>query len=221
VSKLATRVDALIEEHRPALLSKINAANAAWAATMPDDARPDDANDRAARGDALASANHTVADATQALVELARTTGFRERWVAAFNPDHTDDPTVYRALREANIPLHDPKGWYMFLDDERHLSYLGLTPEDNVVLCRSSYEAAQACKDRGGPPSLMFLDHDLGLLRPETGLISRGLDTTMRFLKWATDRYPEWDFDYDVHSMNPEGTKNIRAFLDSFTRSRS
>lgn len=108
----------------------------------------------------------------------------------------------------------------MFLDDERHLSYLGLVPEDNVVLCRSSYEAAQACKSRGGPPSLMFLDHDLGLLRPETGLISRGLDTTMRFLKWATDRYPEWDFDYDVHSMNPEGTKNIRAFLDSFTRSR-
>ena len=156
----------------------------------------------------------------KAFVELARATGFRERWVRAFNPDHTDDPTVYRALREANIPLHDPKGWYMFLDDERDISYLGLTPEDNVVLCRSSREAAQQCRDRGGPPSLMFLDHDLGLLHPETGLISRGLDNTMRFLKWATDRYPDWDFDYDVHSMNPEGCLNIRAFLDSFIRSR-
>lgn len=193
MSKLADKVDALIEEHRPALLAKINAAN---------------------------ETNHSVAEGVQALVELARATGFRERWVAAFNPNHTDDPTVYRALREANIPLHDPNGWYMFLDDERELSYLGLTPEDNVVLCRSSREAAQQCKVRGGPPSLMFLDHDLGLLFPETGLISRGVDTTMRFLNWAAFNYPDWDFDYDVHSMNPEGCLNIRAFLNSFIRSR-
>lgn len=174
----------------------------------------------AEHGPAMLDSDHRTDAALARFVELARTTGFREQWVRAFNPDHTDDPTVYRALREANIPLHDPKGWYMFLDDERELSYLGLTPEDNVVLCRSSREAARACKDRGGPPSFMFLDHDLGLLYPETGLISRGLDTTMRFLKWATNQYPDWDFDYDVHSMNPEGCLNIRAFLDSFIRSR-
>lgn len=39
-----------------------------------------------------------------------------------------------------------------------------------------------------------------------------------RFTKVNT--YPDWDFDYDVHSMNPEGCLNIRAFLDSFIRSR-
>lgn len=154
-------------------------------------------------------------------VELARGTGFRERWVRAFNPDHTDDPTVYRALKDANIPLHHPDGWYLFLDDERDISYLGLEPQDNVVVCRSSREAVQACITRGCPPSLMFLDHDLGLLFPETGLISRGLDTTMRFLHWATGKYPDWDFDYDVHSMNPQGCLNIRAFLDSFNRSKN
>lgn len=152
-------------------------------------------------------------------VELARVTGFRERWVRAFNPDHTDDPTMYRALREANIPLHDPRGWYMFLDDERELSYLGLTPEDNVTVCRSSKEAMRLCIVRG-PPSMMYLDHDLGLLHPETGLISRGLDTTMMFLRWATNKFDDWDFDYEVHSMNPEGAKNIKSLLDSYTRSR-
>ena len=72
----------------------------------------------------------------EAFVELARTTGFRDRWVRAFNPDHTDDPTVYRALREANIPLHDPKGWCLFLDDERDISYVGLTPEDSETTSR-------------------------------------------------------------------------------------
>jgi len=224
VSKLARKVDALIEEHRPSLLSKIKAANETWAASMAAvTALPEGSaapEDRAARAAAQTLANQLVAEGTQALVDLARTTGFRERWVAAFNPDHTDDPTVYRALREANIPLHDPNGWYLFLDDERDISYVGLTPKDGVVVCRSSREAVTECKNRGGPPSLMYLDHDLGLLFPETGLLSRGVDTTMRFLHWATGQYPSWDFDYDVHSMNPEGAKNIRAFLDSFLRSR-
>ena len=154
------------------------------------------------------------------LVELARTVGFRSRWVQAFGPDHTDDPTMDRALREANIPLHDPKGWYLFLDDERDISYVGLTPDDGVVVCRSSHAAYAECQNRGRPPSMMYLDHDLGLLHPETGLISRGLDDTMRFLRWATRQFPDWDFDYEVHSMNPQGCMNIKSFLDSFTRSR-
>lgn len=148
-------------------------------------------------------------------VELAKSTGFRSRWLQAFNPDHTNDPTMYWALREANIPLHDPLGWYLFLDDERDISYVGLTPDDGVVVCRSSHAAYEVCDVRRRPPSLMFLDHDLGLLHPETGLISKMLDDTMRFLRWATRKYPDWDFDYSVHSMNPQGAMNIKSFLRS------
>jgi hypothetical protein len=152
------------------------------------------------------------------LVMLARVTGFRKRWVQAFDPDHGNDQEMYRALREANIPLHDPEGWYMFLDDERHPSWVGIAPEDNVVLCRSSKEAKRECLTRGKPPSLMFLDHDLGYRNKDYP--SWGVDTTMDFLQWATDKYPDWDFDYEVHSMNPVGAQNIKSFLESFIRSR-
>ncbi len=150
-------------------------------------------------------------------VELAHTTGFRERWLNAFNRDHTDNPAMYWALKEANIPLHKPLGWYLFLDDERDISYVGLTPDDNVTVCRSSKEAMRLCIVRG-PPSLMFLDHDLGYKNIDHP--SWGVDTTMVFLKWATNKFPDWDFDYSVHSSNPDGCLNIKAFLDSFIRSR-
>lgn len=65
-----------------------------------------------------------------AFVELARTTGFRSRWLRAFD---TEDPTMYCALQGANIPLHDPSGWYMFLDDERDISYVGLDPKRGEI----------------------------------------------------------------------------------------
>lgn len=106
--------------------------------------------------------------------------------------------------------------WSLFLDDERDISYVGLTVEDGVVACRSSAEAMIMCRTHGRPPSVMYLDHDLGYL-PGT----YEPDTTMLFLRWATNEYPDWDFSFSVHSQNPTGVQNIIAFLNSFRRSQS
>lgn len=69
-----------------------------------------------------------------------------------------------------------------------------------------------------GIPEFIDFDHDLGKL--STG----ETDTSMRFLKNLFDFYPDAIDQingYRIHSANPEGTKNIDAYMDSWKRSRS
>lgn len=94
----------------------------------------------------------------------------------------------------------------LFLDDIRD-------PGDSrFVIARSSDEAMEIIKEHG-MPVFMQLDHDLG-----------GDDTTIVFLKKLTLYMIEenlsfpFDFGYDVHSANPVGVENIKAYLDQMLK---
>ena len=83
-------------------------------------------------------------------------------------------------------------------------------PSDTWIVCRTSDEAIEAVKTHGWPV-YMSLDHDLG-----------GDDTAMVFLKrlvneiWDGDKCPPM---WNVHSRNPEGAKNVKAFMGSWHKS--
>jgi hypothetical protein len=92
----------------------------------------------------------------------------------------------------------------LYLDDIRN------PPNSDYVVARSSEEAIIICKAQG-MPDFMSLDHDLG-----------GEDTTMVFLHrlvqevWnGTDDPPQ----YQIHSANPVGSKNIESFMNSWVKS--
>lgn len=100
------------------------------------------------------------------------------------------------------MPLADYK---IFLDDER---MPGESLKDAVIV-RDFWEFKRVINERGVPKYITF-DHDLG--DRYTGkdcaeyLIARLFDT------------PELaaEFEYDVHSQNPVGAENIRAFLNNY-----
>lgn len=81
----------------------------------------------------------------------------------------------------------------------------------NWIVLRTSQEAIDYVKANGLPQYCSF-DHDLG-----------GEDTAMVFLKWLIDFdldndgqiIPE-NFQYNVHSANNVGLKNIQGLLDSY-----
>jgi hypothetical protein len=110
------------------------------------------------------------------------------------------------------------QGWILFLDDIRNPKFvydetLSLDSEcwfTKWTVARSSEEAKRLVLEKG-MPTLMSLDHDLG-----------GPDTSIDFLSWLAREY--WDGEsavprFKVHSANPEGSKNIRAFMDSWRKS--
>lgn len=83
------------------------------------------------------------------------------------------------------------------------------------VVVTSVQEAKDLCTKYGAPDQ-MSLDHDLGM---EDGKCS----TAMDFLRWlerkleATTPIPKWT----VHSRNPVGAENIKAFMTSWEKSRT
>lgn len=96
--------------------------------------------------------------------------------------------------------------WNMFIDDVRN------PPDGEWIVCRSTDEALEKVRSLGFPDLISF-DHDLG-----------GEDTTMVFLRRLVNE--EWDGispppDYTIHSANPVGVENIRAFMESWKRSAS
>jgi len=101
----------------------------------------------------------------------------------------------------------DNNKWSLFLDDVRDPAEPGYT------IARSSQEANELCAQQG-LPCFMSLDHDLG-----------GEDNALVFLK---SLYETWVSlgevvvnipDYQVHSANPIGSKNIISFMESWKRS--
>ena len=94
----------------------------------------------------------------------------------------------------------------MYLDDIRNPK----TNKDWVIL-RNSEEAINYVK-QNGMSSFASFDHDLG-----------GDDTAMIFIKWLIDYDLEndgkiipADFQWNVHSANPVGVKNIDGILKSY-----
>lgn len=54
----------------------------------------------------------------------------------------------------------------------------------------------------------MYLDHDLG-----------GSDTAMDYLKILAYKFPDSPPRYSIHSQNPVGAENIKAFMESWKKS--
>jgi hypothetical protein len=85
----------------------------------------------------------------------------------------------------------------LFIDDERF-------PQDDTWEIVRTVEQAKAIVLLRGLPTVMSLDHDLG-----------GDETTMQFLLWLTDNYLlECPPDYIIHSQNPVGRENMRAYME-------
>jgi hypothetical protein len=91
----------------------------------------------------------------------------------------------------------------LFIDDIRD------PPTNDYHVVRSTTEAIEWIKTNGMPSFISF-DHDLG-----------GDDTSMIFLnKIYQEFWKEWDDipDYQVHSANPIGSKNIVSFMESWKK---
>lgn len=114
----------------------------------------------------------------------------------------------------------------LFLDDYRHPPFLDIKGfsyphQGEWIIARSMDQAIQIVKNRGLPDFIAF-DHDLedehydGKLGQER--------TGYEFAKWFADYVLDNNlelpahFDYVVHSMNPAGAENIRAYMRNFVR---
>jgi hypothetical protein len=97
--------------------------------------------------------------------------------------------------------------WKLFLDDERYPAKDTL--ESNWRIARNLDDAMYYIRQYG-LPDLMSLDHDLGFGK------MTGLDFCKQFCGYVMDRDIEWnDLIYIIHSMNPVGAENMRAYLDN------
>lgn len=119
------------------------------------------------------------------------------------------------------------KKWALWLDDLRNpytSEKRSLHPIGKTFVWARDVEQAIYFVKAFGPPDYMALDHDLGLdeenTRIQNSLVYK--ESGMDFLKWLEEhmdgRRPP---DAIVHSDNPEGKKNMEAFIRSWSRSAS
>lgn len=100
----------------------------------------------------------------------------------------------------------------LYLDDLRNPKTKA--PAGEWVICRSFQEAVDLIETRGYPNYISF-DHDLG----EDEL------TGYDFCKWLVedDMDNDWvtnTFNYNIHSANPVGSKNIEMYLSNYIKSK-
>lgn len=110
--------------------------------------------------------------------------------------------------------------WTLFLDDIRFPNDVvyDYGSYSNVIICRNMDDAVWAVKQYGLPSFISF-DHDLA----DTHYISGdGEKTGYTFAKWFCNYVFDNElplpknFNYYVHSMNPVGANNIRAYMKNF-----
>lgn len=95
----------------------------------------------------------------------------------------------------------------LFIDDIRQ-------PPDNTYAVVRSYNDAIAYMESMGCPEYISFDHDLGDDDQGTGydvakwMVDKDLDANGQFI-------PD-DFEYNVHSANPVGARNITGLLDNY-----
>jgi hypothetical protein len=100
------------------------------------------------------------------------------------------------------------KTWKLWLDDDLLNDDCPNRRCPNGYIGFASSEEAIAFSKVNGPPVFMDLDHDLG-----------GDDTSMVYLKWLYDNYPNMIIDYHVHSENVVGKANIISYMESWKKS--
>lgn len=110
--------------------------------------------------------------------------------------------------------------YILFLDDIRFPEDVRYSygPYRNIIICRSMDDAVWTVKQHGLPSFISF-DHDLADEHYASG---EGEKTGYAFAKWFCDYLMDnslllpLGFNYYVHSMNPVGAKNIKAYMDNF-----
>ena len=110
----------------------------------------------------------------------------------------------------------------LFLDDLRFPADVKYNygPYQNVRICRNMDDAVWAVEQYGLPTMISF-DHDLADVHY---IVGDGEKTGYTFAKWFCDyvmdnnlRLPV-GFGFHVHSMNPVGAENIRAYMENFLK---
>lgn len=115
--------------------------------------------------------------------------------------------------------------WKLFLDDLRFPADVqyDFGPYKDLIICRTMDDAVWAVKQYGLPVFISF-DHDLADIHY---IIGDGEKTGFTFAKWFCDymidndlEFPE-GFNFHVHSANPVGAENIRAYMNNFIKHRN
>jgi len=117
--------------------------------------------------------------------------------------------------------------YYLFLDDYRNPEEVSWVPMPNKPwdIVRSYEEFTETIQRRGLPAVISF-DYDLDLLEFNTPDFNKGqkykqknVPTGLDCAKWLVKycmrnklRLPN----YNVHSMNPDGKKEIISYLESY-----
>lgn len=110
---------------------------------------------------------------------------------------------------------HSAKGqWELWLDDEKEPPQ-SLKPGTVRMVARSVNEAKQLVL-QNGPPAMMWLDHDLGMVNDKPSDSLEFLDWFVCMCQDIWGHYPE--FDYYVISNNGPGRKRIETFMTSYLR---
>lgn len=100
--------------------------------------------------------------------------------------------------------------WKLYLDDIR-------SPKDPTFVVSRSVEDAKKFVETCGMPNFISFDHDLGI-DMKGNVLSSGYDLAKWLVEMDMDGiyvFPN-DFAFDVHSMNPVGSKNIRDFMNGY-----
>jgi hypothetical protein len=113
------------------------------------------------------------------------------------------------AMRAMKYPT-----WKLYIDDIR-------TPDDESYVVVRSVEEAKSLILIYGVPLFISFDHDLGV--DENGiLLPSGYDLAKWIVEQDMDKKSDVHlfsvFDFEVHSMNPVGAKNICSFLSSYLK---
>lgn len=120
-----------------------------------------------------------------------------------------DEPFLPRGIMEANFSGKPKKLWF-FLDDEREPP----SRDDRHWCIFRTGEAMIAYIESFGLPDGISFDHDLG-----EGIMT-GDDAAQRLvgLYMDDDLQVPVGFEYDVHSQNPIGAKNIYMTMTDLMR---
>lgn len=100
--------------------------------------------------------------------------------------------------------------WRLWLDDQWDEPEMPFRhPPKGFIPARSSSEAIRLTQENGLPSFISF-DHDLG-----------NQDDAMKYINWISNEfYSSTVPEYQIHSANMEGAKNIHSKMESWKKSQ-
>lgn len=107
-------------------------------------------------------------------------------------------------------------GYRLWIDDDSGKPGIAAwrnPPDPSWKVAHSSKEAIELI-EKFGVPSYISWDHDLGLNDQGEP------DTAMVVLKYLSEHHFNVSIEYNIHSANPEGAKNINCFMKSWERAK-